>query len=70
MQTQCSNSALIMTCADHHAAAAEHHEEAAEYHRNAAALYEYGDYQKAHENAQLAKDYGQQAEECCALAMK
>ncbi len=70
MQIKQAQSTLIMTCADHHVAAAEHHEEAAEFHRNAAAHYVYGDYQQANENARLAKDYGQQAEQCCALAMK
>lgn len=63
-------SSPVMTSADHHVAAAEYHEEAAESHRNAAAHYVYGDYQKANENARLAKGYGQQAEECCALAME
>jgi hypothetical protein len=55
---------------DHHVAAANYHEEAAESHRKAAALYAYGDYQQATEHAQLAKTYGQQAEESCALAME
>jgi len=70
MYSQQTQSPLVMTSMDHHVAAAEHHEEAAESHRKAAALYAYGDYQQAAEHARLAKGHGQQAEECCALAME
>jgi len=59
----------VMTSMDHHVAAAEHHEEAADCHRKAAAHFTYGDYQQAHEHAQLAKSFSQQAEECRVLAM-
>ena len=70
MYTTQTQSPLVMTCMDHHVAAANYHEEADESHRKAAALYAYGDYQQATEHAQLAKTYGQQAEESCALAME
>ena len=69
MSTQQTQSP-IMTNMDHHVAAAGHHEDAAESHRKAAALYAYGDHQQANEHALLAKSYGQQAEECCVLAME
>jgi len=62
--------AVVMTSVDHHVAAAEHHEEAAESHRQAAAHFTYGDYQQANEKAQLAKSYGQKAEEHCLRAME
>jgi hypothetical protein len=55
---------------DHHIAAAEHHEEAAKSHRKAALYYTDGDNQNANEAATLARAYGHQAEEHCALAMQ
>ena len=61
---------LILTSVDYHIAAAESHEEAAEAHRQAAAAYMYGDFQQANEKARLARQYGMQASEQCALAME
>lgn len=61
---------LILTSVDYHKAAAKYHEDAAEAHQQAAAHYTYGDYQRAIEQARLAREYGFQAVEQCSLAME
>ena len=61
---------LGMTSSDYHLRAAEYHEDAAESHRNSAAHHDYGNYQAANEQAQLAKECGRLAIQNCDMAMR